>query len=147
MSAATSSTQQSNPDWNRVAEEFSNADLQVHPSTTEVMSYFSDDATFSEPGRYNVGKTVAWYGFKILCEWSVLNFIEPLEPTFEQKNDHILWSFKSVQLRKGLLSTWIKEPQWYRIDYAAKLYFTGQGDDTQISRMETVQNDWTIFND
>ena len=53
-------------DWERVAKEFSNDDLQAHPNTDTVMSYFSDDATFSEPGRYSVGKTIASMAFRFL---------------------------------------------------------------------------------
>lgn len=138
MAAMTESTV--NRDWMRVAHDFSNADLRPHASTEAVMSYFSDDAVFSQPGRYeNIGKRTAWVAFKVLCETGVSEYYNTSEPEFEQEGDHVVWKFFSVQLRKKDFSEWIFGPQWYRIDNVSHLYFTGEGEDCKISRYVTVQ--------
>ncbi|GAG78270.1 unnamed protein product, partial [marine sediment metagenome] len=93
--------------------------------------------------RYCIGKFIARIVFKMLCEWNTLDIQNVWDVRFEEESDHILWSFKSIQLRKGLLPVWISPAQWYRIDFAAKLYFVGSGSLTQISRLEIVQNDWS----
>lgn len=132
-----------NPDWTRVAVAFSNADLRAHPNTDEVMSFFSDNATFYEARYYNVGKTIAWYGFKILCEWSTLAFKREPSVMLEEKKDHIVWKFTSTQLRSGRLPAWISPPAWYHITGEYKLYFEGSGANTKISRIVTITNEWT----
>ncbi|MEC7839205.1 MAG: hypothetical protein VX777_04105 [Chlamydiota bacterium] len=135
-----------NPDWIRVAQEFSDNDLQAHPSTKKVMSFFTPNATFGKENSWAVNKTIATIGFKILCEWSTLEIQELWDVSFEEKDDHILWSFKSKQLRKKTLHDWLVAPQWYRIVYAAKLYFTGSGESTKICRQETVLQQWEKLN-
>ena len=132
----------------QIAKKFSELDLRAHPSTDRVMSCFSDNARFT--GRcfgaifpFNVGKRVAEFGFKYLCEDKV-DFIElTSEVTFEEKSDHIVWSFKSVQLRRGVLASWLKAPQWYKINGVSNLYFEHTKDGVKISRYENLVNEWT----
>lgn len=142
----TISSQALHSNWDRVAREFSDADLKAHPNTANVMSYFSNDATFSQTGLcFSVGKFIASIAFKYLCENSVLAFKNYPEVTFQQKNDHIIWNFKSIQLRKGLLPEWISPPRWFRINNTVKLYFQGEGENTKISKFETIMNEWSLY--
>ena len=126
-----------------IVEEFSKADLQPHPNTTKVMDYFAENCIFvneGRRGRCNVRKFLAKLGYKMLCEWSVLDFRGEPEVTIEEKDDHILWSFSSIQLRKGFFPTWIVSPKWYNIDFAAKIYFN---ENDKISKFEMILNDFT----
>lgn len=126
-------------DWLATAQKFSEADLQAHPITAEVMQYFSDDATFDTGGWFNYPKPIARIGFKILCEndCQELKLTEP--PKFEDKGDHINWSFKSIQ-KRGLLHESIKTPTEYEIEGEYELYFD---EANLISRMVTIRNNWT----
>lgn len=135
----------SNVDWMRVAKDFSDADLRAHPITADVMANFSDDAEFQEIDGRVASKTVAWVAFKVMCEWGVLDFLKVREPNFEEKEDHILWSFKSIQCRKSVWPTWIKPAQWYTIDCTARLYFSGVGASTKISRLVMTQKKWDLM--
>lgn len=141
---AVSSSSQSNSDWLRVAQALSDFDLRAHPDTNTFMSFFSDNATFTAPW-YNVSKTVAWLGFKVLVEWNTLAFREPPEVTIEDKGDHVRWTFNTVQLRGGRLPTWISRPQWYRIKGDYQLFFEGSGENTKICKFVTIVNEWTPF--
>ena len=133
-----------NDDWFRVAKSFSDTDLRAHPNTYDIMSYFSDDVIFVEPGRYDdIGKNVARLFFKVFCEWGVLEYRNLSLPTFSQEDDHIVWSFDSIQLRKeGILPTWLKSPRPYNIRYTAHLYFSGKGKDCKISKYITIRSIW-----
>lgn len=130
-----------------VAKKFSEADLREHPKTEEVMSCFAEQAEFSGwclGGMipFNVGKKIAEIGFKYLCEESVKSFELTSEVKFEEKSDHILWSFDSIQLRQGIFPAWIKGPQWYKIHGVAKLYFSKLEDGVRISKYESIKNEW-----
>ncbi len=123
----------------QIVEQFSKDDLQPFPNTEKIMNYFAEDCIFVEEGRFNVGKCVASWGYMMLCEWSVLEFRGDPIVNIEEKGDHILWSFSSVQLRKGLLPTWIISPKWYYVDFCSKIYFN---DNDKISRFEIIRNDF-----
>ncbi len=129
--------------WFRVAKSFSDTDLRSHPNTDDVMSYFSDDVIFSKPGSYNnIGKNTAWAVFKLSCEWGVLEYKNITPPTFSQEDDHIVWTFDSMQTRKGILPLWIKSPHRYNIHCKVHLYFSGEGDNCKISKYVTICSEW-----
>lgn len=131
-----------NPDWIRVTQSFGKADLQTHPSTEEVMAHFSDDAVFTRSHWPTVGKKIASFVFKYFCEKGVLEYRKTEALSIEEKQDHVLWKFQSIQYRRGLLPTWIMAPKWYRVNYEAKLTFSGQGENTKICGFETLRNDF-----
>lgn len=131
-----------------VARKFSDADLRAHPSADDVMAYFSENAVFTGKAfhgtiPFNVSKRVATIGFKYLIENSVLSlrFTSPVK--FEIKSDHIVWSFETVQLRQGLLPSWVTSPTWYKIKGLSNLYFEHTGDGIKISKSENLVNEWT----
>jgi hypothetical protein len=126
----------------RVAKELSDAALQVHPKTSEVMAFFSNNATFK---RYNleVGKKVA----SLVCKIWTANRIIAFEDTpliyFQQNDQGILWSFESIQQRKNLLPNFIRPApaHWCRINFTAQLFFTGSGDNTRISGISVIKRE------
>lgn len=126
-----------------VAKTFSQRDLQPHPNTDAIMGLFTENAefigeTFFGLITYNVGKWVAERVFKHLCEDGVLELHLESDPTFEVKEDHIVWSSTSIQLRQGILPT---APEWLRIHFVSKLYFEQANDGIKISKYECVVND------
>lgn len=132
-------------DWLRVARAYSQADLKPHPDTDEIMEFFSDDAQFFEEGPYYIGKKMARIRHKLFSEWSVLESRMRHEPVFKLQGDHVFWHYSVVQLRKGIFPTWLVAPQWYYIDYAAELYFSGEGEKTKISKLVVTENEWELL--
>jgi len=124
--------------WMETAKKISDTYLCAHPSTEDVMSFFSEDAIFVEEGRYNIGKSLATMGFKFSCEYDINEIRLLNDPKFEEQSDHILWSFNSIQWR-GLLPEVIKKSNCYEIECTFKLYFN---DANLISGIETIKNIW-----
>ena len=125
-----------------VVREFSRADLQAYPSTSKVIG-------FLEPGAIKVAclkvpmPIVRWV-FKERCEKGVLAIKKLWDVKFVKEEDgSIRWSFKSVQFRKSWLTSFIKPPQWYQIDYEAKINVVG----SKISRLVTLRDVWTPINE
>lgn len=130
-----------------VAIKFSDENLQTHPDTNKVLALCTDDATFTTSfsgiGNYTAGKFITYYAYKWICEDGVVDFKQPPEVTFDVKDDHIVWSFKSIQLRQGILPAWLSSPQWYTIENTSKLYFKQTDQGMKISQYVNLVNNWT----
>lgn len=137
-----------NAAWLTVAKNFSDENLKTHPDTAKVMALCTDDCTFTTTFRgstrsYTCGKFISYYAYKWFCQDGVIDFKQPPEVTFDMMDDHIVWSFKSVQLRQGLLPSWLASPQWFMIENTSKLYFKQTDDGVKISQYVNVVNKWT----
>lgn len=132
----------------QLAMQFSDENLRTHPNTDNIMALCSDDVTFTTTFRgndtnYTCGKFIGYYAYKWLCEDGVIDFKQPPEVAFEIKEDHIVWWFKSVQLRQGILPSWLASPQWYTIENQSKLYFKETDTGLKISQYVNELNKWT----
>jgi hypothetical protein len=131
----------------QLAMQFSDKNLRTHPNTDKIMALCSDDVTFTTSfrgdGDFTCGKFVAYYAYKWLCEDGVVDFKQPPKVTFDIKEDHVVWWFESVQLRQGILPSWLASPKWYTIENRSRLYFKETVSGLKISRYVNEVNKWT----
>lgn len=133
-----------------VMKRFTFTDLNNNILTDDVFAFFDDNIVFDYNG-YQVGKTVGWYLFKILCEYNMISIESVPRVSIIDNDDYVIWGFTCRQKRWNsfILPKIFNKEVFYDVTFEANIYFNDEMKMTKFDIIETRKNkvpdEYTIF--